>query len=407
DLVGISVHSGLGFTFARQLMARVRSLGIPVVVGGPFASTCPEAFVNAGADHVVVGEGEEALPALLDTMKAGRRLPGRVIRAAPVADPDSLAHPAYDLIRLEPYYEAGRAHGPLCGPYLPLVTSRGCPHSCAFCAAPFLGGGKWRPRDPDKVADEVRAMQRRYGVQDFHVQDDNCTASRERAASLFRATARLSPCPGFCLCSGIRSDDVSGSLLETMAKGGVRHVSFSPESGSPRVRALMKKQVDVPHLLDMVRIASRLGLGTQACFILGFPGETGEDRGMTRGLIRRLVARGLDDVSLFIMAPVPGSACEGTLGPVPEYEGLSWSPSWRPDYPRLQRARTSMYLEFFLRKLVHHPARFLAYFARALSGRYRNKGEMVIGSLVRRFAEDSGLRSRHRARPRPRPVKGG
>ncbi len=387
-LVGISMHSGLSFTYARELLARVRALGIPVVMGGPFASTCPEEWIRAGADFVILGEGENALPELLNTLSAGQPPPEKVIRAAPAEDADSLPFPAYDLISLEPYHAAGRAHGPIRGPYLPLITSRGCPHECAFCAAPSLGGRQWRPRDPERVKAEVREMQRRYGVNDFHVQDDNCAASPARAQSLFRSLARLSPPASFCLCSGIRSDDVSRELLETMVKGGVRHVSFSPESGSPRIRALMKKKVDVSHLMDLVGYARRLGLKTQACFILGFPGETGKDRAMTRDMIRRMVARGLDDVSLFIMAPVPGSACEGMLGTVPEPEGLSWSPVWRPDYPRLQKARMTWYMDFFLQKLIHHPAGFLGYFAGALSGRYRTKGEMVIGSLGRRWIRD-------------------
>ena len=84
-----------------------------------------------------------------------------------------MPYPAYNLIDLAAYHSAGRAHGPLLGPYLPLITSRVGPYNCSFCATPRLSGRRWRGRSPEAVVAEVKFLRDKYGVFDFHIQDDN------------------------------------------------------------------------------------------------------------------------------------------------------------------------------------------------------------------------------------------
>jgi anaerobic magnesium-protoporphyrin IX monomethyl ester cyclase len=392
EAIGISAHSGTTHALTLAIIATLRNRGATsIVVGGAFASCAPGAFLSQGASHVVVGDGERTFVDLLSRLHDAKpAVPGVLTpaggdgRPQVVDDLDSLPLPAYDLADLEPYYGCGRAHGPLDGPYLPLVTSRGCACDCAFCSTPFLSGRRWRARSAANVVAEVAHFAASRGVTDFHVQDDSFAASPARAAEIARGLAGLGLGITFCLPSAVRVNDMSTALVDELVGGGLRYLYMAPESGSRRVRELMGKDVDTRLLVEVVSHAARRGLPTEACFVIGFPGEADADRRETLALVRELALAGLDDLAVFVMAPLPGSRCEGLLGAPPRPEGLNWSPRWRPDYAPLSRFRARCYAEFLAVRLARHPLRVAANLVRVANGRYRTKGEMVAGSLLRR-----------------------
>ena len=151
-----------------------------------------------------------------------------------------MPYPAYNLIDLAAYHSAGRAHGPSLGPYLPLITSRGCPYNCSFCATPRLSGRRWRGQWPEAVVAEVKFLRDEYGVSDFHIQDDNFTTSKERVEKICAGLEKLSQPFSFCLPSAVKIKEVTPELIGKMKRAGLRYIAFSPESGSERVRGLMK-----------------------------------------------------------------------------------------------------------------------------------------------------------------------
>ena len=136
----------------------------------------------------------------------------------------------------------------------------------------------------------------------------------------------------------------------------------------------MNKKVDVSRLKTLIAECRRATVVSQCCFVIGYPGESEQDLAETRSLFRELVKKGADDISFFIMAPVPGSQSEGSLGEVGAYEGFKWSPRWRKDYQALNWFRTARYLEFFILKSLYHPASMAGYLRGIFSGRYREQG---------------------------------
>jgi radical SAM superfamily enzyme YgiQ (UPF0313 family) len=181
--------------------------------------------------------------------------------------------------------------------------------------------------------------------------------------------------------------------LEALARAGLRYVSLAPESGSERVRRLMNKRVDIPKVVAFVERARALGIRTSASFIAGYPGEEDCDREETRALALDLVRRGLDEFTVFVFCPVPGSAA-AELMKLPDYESLGAMPAWRPDYPKLASFRRRLIAEGLLAKAVSHPGDILAHARHVLSGRFQTKGEMVLRRLVR--SRLSALASRAR-----------
>jgi radical SAM superfamily enzyme YgiQ (UPF0313 family) len=153
----------------------------------------------------------------------------------------------------------------------------------------------------------------------------------------------------------------------------------------------MHKPLQFDHLLRIVRKCERVGIKTGSFFILGFPGETDDDRRQTIDLIAEMTRQGADDFSIFIMSPLPGAAAwemaGGPEGKWEDYEQLCWSPRWRKDYKMLNRWRRRMYYRYFFTKLFFRPMKMFKHAWNVLRGKFETKGEMTIRRMMRTFGQ--------------------
>jgi radical SAM superfamily enzyme YgiQ (UPF0313 family) len=275
------------------------------------------------------------------------------------------------------YWELRCAHGPVSGRFLPLLTSRGCPFSCGFCSIPVMNGPRWRMRSPAKVVDEMAHFAKELGIEDFHWQDVNPTVNEKRIVEISREIIRRGMRIRWQFPAGTKLDALKLETLDEMASAGLHYLSFSPESGSPEMLKRIGKPFNHAHSLRQVRRLRQLSVETQACFVLGFPGETEVDRRMTRDYSRELVDAGVGEVTYFVVSPMPGSRIERELpAQVGSLHALTFTAAWRDDYRELIRWRNQLYRRFFLRKILRRPFAFAASCWRALFGGFRLKMEM-------------------------------
>ena len=346
---------------------------------------------SAGASFVISGEGERRVPQLARAVDRGDTL--ELLAAidglgwpehtptppAPIADLDALPLPAWDLFPLQGYWSVGHAHGPLTGDrYLPLLTSRGCPYPCRFCVVPATNRLAWRARSAASVVDEMAAHAQAYGVTEFHVEDldptINDTRTRAIAEEILRRGLRVS----WKIASGTKVESIRDEeTVALMARAGCTYISISPETGSPEVLRAMRKPFDRDHAERIVRAMSAHGIRSQACFVLGFPGETDTNRAATRQLVRALVSAGVDEIALFIITPVPGSAIFSELGGYGRLSDLTFSPTWRADFAELNRFRLSLYRQFLWWKLCRRPGAVMRQCLNFARRRFETKMEMA------------------------------
>lgn len=366
--------------------SKKRFPGVPIVVGGYHTTFCTRPFLEEGADFVLQGEGEHRLPMLishlegggfdLDGIYGGEHASERTPRVCPIED---LPFADFDSIPLEEYWKLHYAHGPVVsGRYLSLFTSRGCPHACAFCQTPRMWGGKWMAKSPGRVVDEMDAYAERYGVADFHIQDENFSLSRRRTREFALELLKRGRRYTYCFPSGIKVETVGFEELELLRRTGCGYFAISPESASPRVLAAMNKSVDLAHVEKVVAWCHQLGIRLNCNFVLGFPGEELEDRRMTYRLIRRLVRLGLDEVVTFMLTPLPETAVAGLMPEGLEYEDMNFSPTWRENYGRITWARRWIYIQFFTLQAVWHPGKLVRHVYGILTRRFRMKGDMTV-----------------------------
>jgi len=354
-----------------------------------------ERLCRCGAAYVITGEAEARVPALLAA--GGADVPLRdgvwalrngVLQGEPacsvIENLDVLPWPAWELLPLEHYWRIGYAHGPLhSGRYLAQLTSRGCPFACRFCVVPSTNQRRWRARSAENVVDEMAFMARQFGVTEFHWEDLNPTTSEARMQEICRALRARRLNVTWKLVSGTKIETLQPATIDAMAAAGCHYVSFSPESGSPRVLELMHKPFNHAHALALTRHMRRRGVYSQACFVTGFPGETEDDLRATEAYIRRLVSAGVDEIAVFIMAPVPGSDVFPEFSGYEDLAQLTFSPAWRADYALLARWRARLYRSFLFWKCLRHPLRVSAQGLRVCQRRFYTKMEMTPYRMLR------------------------
>ncbi|MDO8726881.1 MAG: radical SAM protein [Candidatus Methanoperedens sp.] len=392
DLIGISIHSGETFSYSIQLIKEIKKkFNIPIVVGGAFPTVAYKEFISAGVDYVVLSEGEYTLLYLIESLQGKRNVEsidgivyGNTVNPKTkfIENLDILPFPAIDLLPLENYWKLGYAHGPVSGKYTFLITSRGCPYNCNFCAAPSIWQKKWRTRSPKNVIDEMEYHFKKYGITDFHIQDDNMTFQKERVIKICNEILKRNLKITWKLAAGMKIETVDEKTLIWMKESGCNYISISPETGSKNVLKLMNKPFNYNYALRMVRKTNDLGIKVQACFVLGFPGENDDDLNKTKEYIGRLAKAGVDEIGLFIMTPLLGAEAYDDF-PIQEYEELNFSPQWRGDYKKLSNIRVKFYAYFIFIKLIYYPRKMFKSIYNIITRKFEIKMEMTFYRMIR------------------------
>jgi anaerobic magnesium-protoporphyrin IX monomethyl ester cyclase len=303
------------------MIRAARAAGARVVVSGHDAADAPEAYLEAGADFVIVGEGELTLGELLgrivplvgpapasSTAELGS-IPGLVFRDRGLVrrtgprpllkELDELPLPAWDLVDVERYRAFWKArHGVFA---LNVVTTRGCPYKCNWCAKPVYGN-TYHMRSPDRVIDEIRLLRERYAPDRLWFCDDIFGLKGRFLGPFADRMAREGLAMPF-LCQ-TRADLMTEENVAALARAGCDEAWMGVESGSQAVLDAMDKGITV----DEVRIAvarlraARVRVGFFLQF--GYPGEGWPEIEMTRRLVRELAP---DDIGISVSYPLPGT----------------------------------------------------------------------------------------------------
>ncbi|MBN1230451.1 MAG: B12-binding domain-containing radical SAM protein [Anaerolineales bacterium] len=351
-------------------------------------------FYKEGADFILTGEGEHRAQHLIELLTEGANI-DKLQELDGLGSPDffnppqtflttqeldELPFPAWDLLPMENYWGLKFAHGPMkSDKYLSMLTSRGCPYQCGFCVNPSINQSRWRFRSASNVVDEMEFFQKTFGVSEFHIEDLNPTVSDDRTREICHEILDRGLQVHWKLVAGTKIETIRNEeTLRLMASAGCTYISISPETGSPKVLKLIRKPFDLEHAIQMVKEMNQIGIFSQACFILGYPGEEEEDRFLTLDMVKRLTKIGVDEIAVFIITPAPGSRI------YPEFKKeiinlseLNFSPTWREDYKHLNRWRLRLYRTFLIWKTIFHPIKILRQPFNFLSRSFNTKMEMV------------------------------
>jgi radical SAM superfamily enzyme YgiQ (UPF0313 family) len=259
-----------------------------IVLGGVHATALPEFIVESHPeliDCVVVGEGEEAMLELADAYHGGGSPGGikgivyregnRTVRTDPrpfIADLDKVPFPARDLIPQDLFMP--NAHNARHRNCITMLTSRGCPFNCTFCAARLVSGKRYRTHSAEYVLEEMQMLKRDYGARQLLITDDTFTINRKRLVEICEGMIkRRLNLKWFCFS---QVNTVNREVLALMKKAGCYNIGFGVESADEEILKRMGKNIKPSAAVKTVNTANRLGMKTQAFYIFGTPGETRE-----------------------------------------------------------------------------------------------------------------------------------
>ena len=303
DLIGITMLTA-NYKAAKIIAKIAKSLNnnVKVVVGGAHPTLDPEGtLAEKEFDYVIRGEGEYAFLELADkreeeeikglSFKKDNQMIHNESRPF-IEDLDALPYPCRDsFLNDTKYLDFGH-----------IITGRGCPFSCAYCASPRLWQGTVRFRSISNVISELEYLQTNYNPPLIHFADDTFTLNKHRAKEICRQIVnRRLEIRWVCDTS---ADCLDKELVILMKNAGCTRIKIGVESGSDKILKAMRKGVTREKIRKAVGLIKEHELPLTIYLMTGFPGETNEDLQQTIELARELDA---EYYSLGIVAPYYGT----------------------------------------------------------------------------------------------------
>ncbi len=272
-----------------RMISFLKQSEITVILGGPETAHYAGEFIEAGADYVIRGEGEQSLADLLTTLNDDdpekslysvkglvfKNQKGEVTETPPSPhweNLDTLPLPDREAINIDAYISAWKKHHGTGA--VSLITARGCPFSCTWCSRAVFGE-TYRRRSPRLVADEVAFLIERYQPEMLWFADDVFTINHRWLFDLrdeFRKRGIRIPFE----CTS-RADRMNEEVLRALAEMGCNRIWYGSESGSQRLLDAMSRGVTAEKIQRVTSQIRHLGMESGLFVMFGYEGEEVSD----------------------------------------------------------------------------------------------------------------------------------
>ena len=276
DIAGFS-SLYFSYPYALKTAAKIKEKypEVKIVFGGPHPSFEPSTVVSEDViDYVVVGEGEVTLPALVAALEKGEQLTrvqgiayksnGNVMvtPSRPVIKSlDSIPHPAWHLLERE------KMRDDIWGT---IVTSRGCPFNCIFCATSAFHGHTMRFHSVDWVVKEFEDIS--HSFDKIMVGDDHFTIHKKRIVKICDELQKNGIKTNFW--AETRADAVDSEIVYSLKRVGCSEICIGVESAEDKILKTIGKKITADQAKRAVKTVEGAGIEATTSFIVGLPGQT-------------------------------------------------------------------------------------------------------------------------------------
>lgn len=286
-----------------------------IILGGPDVRYNSKNLLNAGADFIVIGEGENTTLELIKALEGNKhdelkKLKGIEYKTADneiiktgerekIKELDKLPLPNRDKIKIKNYFDVWKKHHG--NNSITISTMRGCPYTCKWCSRAVYGLS-YRRFSPSKTVDEIKHLIKKYNPDAFWFVDDVFTVSHKWLKEFTELINKNNIKIKYeCIT---RADRLNEEVISLLKNSGCFRVWIGAESGSQKVIDLMDRRVDVNYVRDMIKLTQQNGIEAGTFIMLGYPGETEDDINQT---ITHLKNCNPDHFTITIAYPIRGT----------------------------------------------------------------------------------------------------
>jgi len=276
DLIGITVFSPVYYEVI-NIFNRIKKTNpeVPVCLGGPYVTTIrEEIFKDTPAEFAIFGEGELTFSELIFHLKGERKLTdinglmykngNNDISVNPprekIEDLNSLPMPAYDIFPMDRY------------PLHRMVSSRGCPYSCAWCNSSSVWDQTHRTINPEKMVTEIEFLVKNYGKKIFIFGDNSFNVDLKRVEEF--CDLLLKKNINILWSVSLRADIMTPELAHKMKKAGCYNVSIGIESANNEILKKIGKGTTIEEISDGIGMLKDAGIEIMSQYVIGSPDET-------------------------------------------------------------------------------------------------------------------------------------
>lgn len=315
DIIGITATTPV-IPLVYSIANEVKKLnqGIKIIVGGPHVTFLDTQTLKEcpAIDIIIRGESELTIVNLIKNINAIERVNGITYRQENniiknpdqelIKNLDTIPFPAYDLLPRKKYKPGPFLNiGLRSQKFARIMSSRGCPNRCTYCSSAHF----WkilRLRSPENIIQEITYLKNKYGFKHFNFLDDTFTITKERVTTICqKLLANDLKIHWTCFA---RVNTLDFETLKIMKKAGCFGIAYGIESGDEKILARIKKNINLDQARKIIKLTKKLGIKTEAYFMIGLPGETEETIKKTIGLAVEISP----DFAFFsITTPFPGT----------------------------------------------------------------------------------------------------
>ena len=294
-------------------LLKEKNLKASICVGGPHTTIMQEKAFNKEFDFGFVGDGEESWMKFLDAKESKisfTEVPGlmyrengevkKVKRAHATKNLDEYPMAAYHLLKMGDY-KIGTLNGRL--PFTSIMTFRGCPWKCIFCASDALDTTRILKRSIKSVVDEMEHIVEKYNVRHFMVLDDVLTLVRKRTVEFCNEIINRKL--NITFEGSTRANLLDEELVALMKKAGLSRLSFGLETVDEDMRKTMNKKVPLEAYTQSNALLNKYNVEALNSVMIGLPGETEENVWKTLNFLSK--SKEVKQANFAIATPYPGT----------------------------------------------------------------------------------------------------
>lgn len=253
-----------------------------IVLGGVHPTVMPEeTLANENVDFVIRGEGEHSFIELVrgdnqeNILGLSYKVNGRQVHNPArerIKDLDSLPFPAFHLMPMKKYHPPLGLYKRL--PAVNIITARGCPNRCTYCATHTIWGDKMYYRSVENIIEEIKYLVTEFCIKEISISDDTFTISKERVMQF--CDKLLSKDIDLTWSCNSRVEKIDEEALRLMKKSGCHHICYGIESADEGILKNINKNISLNKARELIKLTKKAGITCRASFMFGNPGETSE-----------------------------------------------------------------------------------------------------------------------------------